>query len=400
MRLAIVHQNLRLYGGGERFTELVARELGCDVVSVAPDEALLAQHPDLAARLVDASRAATERAWFLDMLRDHVSFEHDYDFLLYSGDIPIFRAFTDRTPFLHYCHTPPRFMWGGDLRRAEMAKHEGGERVRWLLYITALWAASQALHRVVVPREAVAVNSRLVAERYQRLFGKRPARVVHPPIDFPRYATGPFDDGFLTVSRLEPAKRVDWLIRACARAGARLTIVGDGPDRARLARVAEESGADVEFAGRVGDAKLVGLYARCRAFLFAARSEDFGLVPFEALASGKPLVAVAEGGFWEAVDERVAWSFTTEDELAELLPKVTASACRAREAACREVARRLDAPRVAEDLRSAIGSLLRKPPWRGARAWDGWPIARDTARVPPVRPPVPRAPARPRGGPP
>lgn len=400
MRLAIVHQNLRLYGGGERFTELVSRELGCDVVSVAPDEALLAQHPDLAARLVDASRNATERAWFLDMLRDHVSFEHAYDFLLYSGDIPVFRAFADRTPFLHYCHTPPRFMWGGDLRKAEMAKHEGGERVRWLLYVTALWLGSQALHRVVVPCEAVAANSRLVADRYQRLYGKRPARVIHPPIDFPRYATGPFEDGFLTVSRLEPAKRVDWLIRACARADERLTIVGDGPDRARLARVAEESRADVEFAGRVGDAKLADLYARCRAFLFAAQGEDFGLVPFEALASGKPLVAIAEGGFWEAVDDRVAWSFRTEDELASLLPKVTLAACRAREAGCRAVAKRLDAPRVADELRRAIGALRRNPPWRGARAWDVGPGARGGAPEPPALPPVPRAPARPRGGPP
>lgn len=364
-----MHQNFMLYGGGERFSTLMARELDCKVYSVAVSPDVVRAHAELQARLVDKSVRTSERAWFLEMLRDHVAMDVDADVILYSGDIPVFRAFSDRrTPFAYYCHTPPRFMWGGDLRRDEMAKHEGGARVRWLLYISALWAASQTLHRVVVPAEAVMVNSRLVEERYHRLYGRRPGRIVHPPIDFPAYRTGPFEDWLLTVSRLEGAKRVDVLIRATAAAGQKLVVAGDGPDRARLERVADECGADVEFAGRVSDARLADLYASCKAFLFAAKNEDFGLVPFEALASGKPLVAVDEGGFWELATERTAWAWRTEADLAALLPKVTPAACRAREAECRAVARRLDAPRVADEVREVLRRVAAAPASRRGAA--------------------------------
>lgn len=371
-----MHQNFMLYGGGERFATLMARELDCPIYSVAVNPAVVRAHEELQKRLVDKSVRTRDQAWFLEMLRDHVSMDVDADLVLYSGDIPIFRVLRDRTPFVYYCHTPPRFMWGGDLRGEEMLKHEGGDRVRWLLYITALWATSQFTHKVAVPGERVVVNSRLVHERYRRTYGVRPGHVIHPPIDFPHYRTGPFENWFLTVSRLEPAKRVDVLIRACARAGETLVVAGDGPDRERLERVAAESGADVTFEGRVSDARLADLYASCKAFLFAAKNEDFGLVPFEALASGKPVVAIGEGGFWELMTRRTAWRFDSEDELAALLPKVTVAECRAREADCRAVARTLDAPNVAAELKRvmhrALDGARRSSRARDAARPGGW----------------------------
>jgi glycosyltransferase involved in cell wall biosynthesis len=92
-------------------------------------------------------------------------------------------------------------------------------------------------------------------------------------------------------------KRLDSAIRVCAATGRRLRIVGDGPEYKALRRIAN---ANVEFCGKTGDADLRDLYSRCRAFLMPGE-EDFGITAVEALASGKPVIALGRGGALETV---------------------------------------------------------------------------------------------------
>jgi glycosyltransferase involved in cell wall biosynthesis len=145
--------------------------------------------------------------------------------------------------------------------------------------------------------EFVAI-SRHVASRIERYYGRR-ADVIYPPVDVQRFevAEGDADDFYLVVSALVPYKRLDLALRAVSRLGRRLLVVGTGPEERALRALA---GPGVEFVGWRSDAEIAELYRRCRAVLFPG-VEDFGIVPLEAMASGRPVVAFAAGGALETV---------------------------------------------------------------------------------------------------
>jgi glycosyltransferase involved in cell wall biosynthesis len=107
------------------------------------------------------------------------------------------------------------------------------------------------------------------------------------------------DDYYLVLSRLMPYKRIDLAIEACKRMNRRLVIIGDGPDRARLEKLADDR---IEFLGRQSDAVVNYYAARCRALLFPGE-EDFGMAPLEANAAGRPVIAYRGGGAVETIEE-------------------------------------------------------------------------------------------------
>jgi glycosyltransferase involved in cell wall biosynthesis len=123
--------------------------------------------------------------------------------------------------------------------------------------------------------------------------------VVHPPVDtaFYRPTTVSPESHFLIVSALVPYKRIDLAIDACRRVGARLRIVGDGPERTRLER---HAGGDVTFLGSLSNEAIREEYQRALAFILPGE-EDFGIAPLEAQACGRPVVALAKGGALETV---------------------------------------------------------------------------------------------------
>jgi glycosyltransferase involved in cell wall biosynthesis len=120
----------------------------------------------------------------------------------------------------------------------------------------------------------------------------------HPPQELP-YRTSGYEDFVLSVGRLDRAKRNDLLLEALAAdRSLRCVIVGDGPDRERLEDVARRHGLDgrARFTGRVDDEELAELYGRCLAVYYAPVDEDFGMVPYEAFLSGKPVVTTTDAG--------------------------------------------------------------------------------------------------------
>jgi glycosyltransferase involved in cell wall biosynthesis len=122
---------------------------------------------------------------------------------------------------------------------------------------------------------------------------------VHPPVDtvFFRPADDEPGDHFLIVSALVPYKRIEVAVTACRQVGAALRIVGEGPERARLERLCDGS---VSFLGRLDDEEVLREYRCARAVLLPGE-EDFGIVPVEAQACGRPVVALARGGALESV---------------------------------------------------------------------------------------------------
>jgi glycosyltransferase involved in cell wall biosynthesis len=140
--------------------------------------------------------------------------------------------------------------------------------------------------------------SHYVAGRIRRYYNREPI-VIYPPVDteyFRPDESGP-DRFALVVSALVPYKRIDLAINACRIAGLPLKIAGDGPERASLERAA---GPDVQFLGRCSDEAIRELYRRAVVTLLPGE-EDFGIVPLEAQACGRPVVALGRGGALETV---------------------------------------------------------------------------------------------------
>lgn len=220
-----------------------------------------------------------------------------YDLILSSshcvakGVIPPVRA-------LHicYCHTPMRYVW--DL----YDEYFGPGRAGWLTR-AAMSLVATRLRRWDVESSArvhhYLANSHNVAERIQRIYG-RESEVLYAPVETKRFTVSKKNEGYyLIVSALVPYKRVDLAIQAFNQTGDRLVIVGTGPEMKNLKAIAQPN---IEFLGWQSDEMLAKLYAGCLALIFPG-VEDFGIVPLEAMACGKPVVAYAEGGALETVVE-------------------------------------------------------------------------------------------------
>lgn len=204
-----------------------------------------------------------------------------------------------RTPHICYCHSPMRYAW--DQFDAYFGPEQVGpiqsRLLRPILAGLARWDRDTA-GRV----DRYVANSHYVAGRIRRYYN-RGSTVVHPPVDIafyrPESAVRP-EPFLLVVSALVPYKRLDVAIRAAAATRFPLTIVGRGPEEARLRSTAASAGADVTFTGWVADEQIRDLYRRCRATVMPG-VEDFGMVPVEAQACGRPVVALGEGGALDSI---------------------------------------------------------------------------------------------------
>lgn len=203
----------------------------------------------------------------------------------------------DRTVEVAYCHSPTRYLWDWRdeyLREEVPAPLRGpvGELLTRLRE-TDLAFASRVDHWIA--------NSQVVADRIRHYY-ERDSVVVHPPVDVdtftPQRERGDF---WVYVGRLSAYKRADVAVRAFARLGMRLVVVGEGRERAALEAIARDN---IAFAGHQGDATLRQLLGAARGLIFPAE-DDFGMVCVEALASGAPVVALAAGGAPEIVRDGI-----------------------------------------------------------------------------------------------
>lgn len=298
-RVVITHDFMETYGGAERVTE--------EMAAAFPDASVVALlgRPAVAERMGVSGRfhslvAPRPRvlehyrllapAWGSLAARAVLP---DADVVLASSYAYAHRLRTrNDAPMVCYCHSPLRFAWSmTESYRERWAP--GGWRAR---AFAALVEQSQRADVAAARRvHTYATQSEFVADQVRRFYG-RECHVIGAPIDCDRFrpaANGRHDDYFLIVSRLvEPYKRVGLAIEAFRRLGRRLVIAGDGPAMAELRAAAP---AHVEFTGHLEDHELIPLMQRCAAAVFPSR-DDFGLVPVEVQACGRPVVAYGDGG--------------------------------------------------------------------------------------------------------
>ncbi|MCL5410480.1 MAG: glycosyltransferase [Patescibacteria group bacterium] len=205
---------------------------------------------------------------------------------------------------ISYCNTPPRYLWDPNIDpRAKKGKLSFLRNN--VVHNMRIW------DRVAADRvDYFLANSKYIAKRIKKYYG-RESIVVYPPVDVESFKIAPKEnikDYYLFVSRLVNYKKCDLVIDAFNDLGLPLKIIGTGPDEQMLKKKAKNN---IEFLGFLSDDGMKKYYSEAKAFIFPAE-EDFGIVPVEAMASGRPVIAYGSGGATETVVEGVTGVFFDE----------------------------------------------------------------------------------------
>ncbi len=318
MKVALLHDWLIRYGGAERVLTVLH--------GMFPDSPIyfLLAREDLIKKHFPDARIHTS---FLDRIPGFFTWSHRMFLPLYPGAVESFdfsqfgvfisscstfiKGVVTRPSTIHisYIHTPPRFLWDWKNEYSE----ELGRLRRFvsfpLFHSMRLWDSSAAGR----PDYLIA-NSQTTRARIQKYY-RREAGVIYPPVSL----ASRFDEEalsgernavsyFLIVSQLVPYKRIDLAIRVCNAMNLPLIIVGEGPERKKLERMA---GPAVTFMGWQPDDVVRSFYQNATAVLFPGE-DDFGIVPVEAMSFGRPVLAFRGGGATETVVEGITGEFFDE----------------------------------------------------------------------------------------
>ncbi len=305
LRVAVVHDFLYVYAGAERVLEQIIRVLPhCDLFALfdflpQASRGFLQGKPVKTSFIQHLPFARSKHRAYLPLMP--LAIEQldlsQYDLVVSSSYLAAKGVITGPDQ-LHvcYCHSPARYAW--DLQHQYLDRQgigfgPKGMLARLVLQHIRNWDArsAQGVDRFIA-------NSDFIARRIQKTY-RRDAAVLYPPVDTDFFRPGSqHSDFYLTASRLVPYKRIDVIIEAFNKMpDKRLIVIGDGPDRAKLEKIAAPN---VTLVGHQPADELLRYMQLAKAFIFAAE-EDFGIVPVEAMACGTPVLAFGHGGVRETV---------------------------------------------------------------------------------------------------
>jgi glycosyltransferase involved in cell wall biosynthesis len=299
MKYAVFHDYFGVIGGGERVAVAIANTLNADIITT--DTERLNQ---IGSGLVVKSlgkplktppfKQISAACWF-----SLCDVSDEYDLFIFSGNWA-HHAAVKHHPNVWYCHTPVRAFY--DLYDTLLHHQPFLQRQAFKLWTSLYRNLDQ---RAVSHVDRIVTNSSNTLRRIQRYY-HRDAEIIYPPVDTSLFFYKEYGDFWLSVNRLYPEKRIDLQIEAFRLIpDERLIIVGgyaEGDSGKRyFKRLLKNLPANVEIRGEVTQDELIELYASCKAFITSAIDEDFGMTPLEAMTSGKPVVAVREGGYMESV---------------------------------------------------------------------------------------------------
>jgi glycosyltransferase involved in cell wall biosynthesis len=285
---------------------------------------------------------------------------YPYD-LIVSSSHCVAKGVKKRPGAVHvsYIHAPMRYMW--DRFEDYFGKGRIAPLFRWVALV--LRPFLQGWDRATAKKERIDVllaNSNFIGEQVERCYG-RESKTIYPFARLERFNQDRVVSGYyLMVGAFAPYKRTDLAIRAFARLGLPLKIVGSGQDEEALLALKESLRApNIEFIKKPSNAEIEKLYAGCKAFIFPGK-EDFGITPLEAMASGAPVVAFGEGGACETVTKATGILFKrqTVDALIEAVMDIESGRKVFLQSECRERARFFTEARFKSEILAVIQSAL------------------------------------------
>jgi len=318
MKLALIHDHLIQDGGAEKVLRVMQ-----DIWPKAPTYALFYNKktfPDFKEKEIRTSFlqklpfALKKYQWYIGLMPAATEGHNLSDFdVVVSSSSAFSKGVITRPGAKHicYCHTPTRYLWSdthsyvAELRAPKILK----------AFLPPILSRLRLWDQTVAQRvDLFVANSKTVQERIKKYYG-RDSIVIHPPVETEKfYISNEPKNYFLVGGRLVPYKRYDLIVEAFNRIGLPLKIFGTGPIEADLKKQAKKN---IEFLGRVSDEERIKLYANCRAFLHP-HEEDFGITAVEAMAAGRPVIALKKGGATETVVEGVTGEFFEEQIWEEL----------------------------------------------------------------------------------
>lgn len=368
MKIALVHDYIREYGGAERVLQTLH-----EMYPEAPIYTAFCVKNSAAGRAFAGAKIV--ESWLAPLIKRKnlysplrflvpliwKSFDfQNYDLVITSASWYITRGFRvgSKTKVICYCHTPPRYLYGYPTS------------IEWQKYWPVRLYSLVVNHflrlydfRSARTVDQFIVNSKNVQARVKKFY-RRDSVVIYPPVEVEKIirATKSLKpkDYFLIASRIVGAKGIEMAVEAAKKAGVKLKIIGE-PAGLRWfgSRLKELEGQGVEFLGRVPDEALYRYYGECRAFLALATDEDFGMTPVEAQAAGRPVIAYRGGGYLESVVEGETGEFI-DDLSVELLVKRLKSfkveSYKPEE--CRKQARKFSKERFVREIRKLVNERM------------------------------------------
>ena len=322
MKVAIVHDYLNQRGGGERVVAVLHE--------MFPEAPIFTSIVDWANLLPELDSADIRPSWMqkLPGLRRHFkkylpfypkaieSFDlREFD-LLISSSSAFAKGAIKGPDALHvcYCYTPMRFVWDYE---NYVEKEDLNIVIRGFLPLAITALKKWDLKTSRRPDHYIAISS-TVKIRIKKIYGVD-AEIIFPPVDVRKYTpVDRGDDFYLIVSRLNSYKRIDLAVKAFNTLGLPLKIIGWGPFLGALKHMAR---SNVSFLGRLDDREVADYYAACKALIFPG-IEDFGIVPLEANAAGRPVIAFRGGGAVDTVAEGINGLFFHENTVESLISAI------------------------------------------------------------------------------
>jgi glycosyltransferase involved in cell wall biosynthesis len=306
VKIAIFHDYIGAIGGGEKLVLTLARGLGADVITTDVDEDSIKKMGFEDVKIIslgDTVKLPPLKQISASLRFALCNFSKEYDFFVFSGNWSHFAARRHK-PNLYYCFTPTRAFY--DLHDTFLQRQSFPVRQLFRIWVAVHEPISRKSLNHVDYIIAISRNAQMRIKKYYR----KDSIVVHPAIDISKYRLEKFGDFWLSVNRLYPEKRIEAQINVFKQmTDEKLLIVGGFAKGDHASKYASEiiNGLppNVKLLGSVSEDELIDLYATCKGHITTALDEDFGMTPLEAMASGKPTIAVKEGGYLETViDDR------------------------------------------------------------------------------------------------
>ena len=329
MKVAIVHDWLVNYGGAERVVEaMLSLYPDAEIFTLVYDEKKMGKifpkekvHTSFLQKVPFSLKMYTKMLSFMPKAFESFDFT-GFDLVLCSSSCCAKGVITPPSvPHIAYIHSPMRYAWDLYFDYKKRSGKITSFFMDKMIPQIRLWdvISSQRIDKIIV-------NSNFIRRRTKK-YWNRESEVIYPPVNTENLTPNnlPPENFYVAFSRFVPYKRLDLAIKACGQLKRNLIVIGSGSQEKELKALAEsytnihsketmEQSAKITFTGRISDEKVKDYLQRAKALIFCAE-EDFGIIPVEAQACGRPGIALKEGGALETVlDGKTGVFFESQTE--------------------------------------------------------------------------------------